>query len=335
MNIKGNNLKKLAYKSLKSKNINLITDSIKNPKDFSIRYDSFAHKEDSIEFIGITKIDRTPLYYNNKGHEYLLELTNNLDFIVTSILGGTLDKMSLIYDDNLMKKCQFYNKDEIIYILYGLFSDKRGNWILEMIEKFYSNLIKHDDLFELSNIKIRELKKKFELIEDFIIHDSSKIEKYNCKDNLPYENNNLRIDYIGFSSQSIGLISLLIGNELKIEIPKDLKNTEDELEMSESILTAKIEAIRANVFGNTYAIPRWISAKIHDLEYRFLSFKKYPNDYCLYFLSEGNLEKINEIENQLDELILPVTKKKFDGNMGLFYELKEKFREFFKKSRIF
>ena len=70
-----------------------------------------------------------------------------------------------------------YIKDEIIYILFGEFSDIKGNWILEMIEKFYSNLVKYDNVSLLvDDIEIEEFKKKFDIIEDFILSESLKID---------------------------------------------------------------------------------------------------------------------------------------------------------------
>ncbi|MFX0148407.1 MAG: hypothetical protein ACFE8E_11770, partial [Candidatus Hodarchaeota archaeon] len=75
-----------------------------------------------------------------------MELTNNLDFIATSILGGELDKMLLITNDNINEKCQFYVKDNIIYLVYGIFPDKKGKWILEQMAKYYSELVQNKDV---------------------------------------------------------------------------------------------------------------------------------------------------------------------------------------------
>ena len=53
-------------------------------------------KGEYVKLLGITSIDRTQLYCSNDNLRYLLELTNNLDFIATGVLGGVLDKMLLI-----------------------------------------------------------------------------------------------------------------------------------------------------------------------------------------------------------------------------------------------
>ena len=63
-------------------------------------------KGEYIKLIGITSVDRIDLFCSNDRLEYLLELTNNLNFIATSILGGELDKMLLISEDNEEEKCQ-------------------------------------------------------------------------------------------------------------------------------------------------------------------------------------------------------------------------------------
>ena len=60
------------------------------PVDYKISFDQekipLKGEEEYIRFCGVTSVDRTHLFYTNKKLEYLLELTNNLDFIATSIL---------------------------------------------------------------------------------------------------------------------------------------------------------------------------------------------------------------------------------------------------------
>ncbi|MFX1316661.1 MAG: hypothetical protein ACFE9T_12420, partial [Promethearchaeota archaeon] len=88
-------------------------------------------KGEYVKLLGITSVDRTQLYCSNQKYQYLLELTNNLDNIATSILGGVLDKMLLISEEkNEQEKCQFYTKNNVIYLVYGKFPDKKGKWIL-------------------------------------------------------------------------------------------------------------------------------------------------------------------------------------------------------------
>ena len=135
---------------------------------------------------------------------------------------------------------------------------------------------------------------------------------------------------------SIGVISLLLSDdELNIEFPGEYEDPNEELEMKESMLTAKIEAIAANTQGNTGAIPRWISVKLGFQKYRFLTFRKYQNDYFLNLLSEGNLGKIEKVEELLDANINPLTETSFSGNLQPFNELKTKIKEDFNKRRKF
>ncbi len=49
--------------------------------------------------------------------------------------------MLLIAENNEEEKCQFFVKNEIIYIIYGSFPDKKGGWILEQMAKHYNELV--------------------------------------------------------------------------------------------------------------------------------------------------------------------------------------------------
>jgi hypothetical protein len=146
---------------------------------------------------------------------------------------------------------------------------------------------------------------------------------------IPYVENWLRIDYLGLSSMSIGVISLLFDNEgkLKVEVPGEYDDPDEEAEMKESLLTAKIEAIAANTLGNTDAYPRWIAVKLGFQQYRFLTFKKYTNDYFLSFLSEGNLKKVEQVEKELEPILYHGIDIPFSGNLKPFNKLKATIKE--------
>ncbi|TFF94839.1 MAG: hypothetical protein EU543_00270 [Promethearchaeota archaeon] len=101
------------------------------------------------------------------------------------------------------------------------------------------------------------------------------------------------------------------------------------------MITARIEAIAANTLGNTGSVPRWIAVKLGYQNYRFLTFKEYDNDYFLYMLSEGNLEKINLVEKKIDPYLKEVIKNPFSGNLRPFNELKSKLQALFEKSNEF
>ncbi|NVM38055.1 MAG: hypothetical protein HWN81_20845, partial [Candidatus Lokiarchaeota archaeon] len=83
------------------------------------------------------------------------------------------------------------------------------------------------------------------------------------------------------------------------------------------------------------ATPRWIAVKLGFQKYRFLTFKKLENDYFLSMLSEGNLSKIEQVENLLDPKITQVTGTVFSGNLKPFNELKIDLEENFSKRKKF
>ena len=267
----------------------------------------------------------------------MLELTNNLDFIATSILGGVLDKMLLISEKEGEKKCQFYVKNNIIYIIFGTFPDKQGKWFLEQTAKFYGELVIGKDVNNLEKIDKYEIDRKFEARLNFINKEfKDLIENQVFSDQeIPYVEDQMRVDYLGLSSMSIGVISLLVGDELEIEAPGEYDDPEEEKEMKESALTARIEAIAANTLGNTGAYPRWIAVKLGFQCYRFLTFYKYPNEYFLYMLSEGNLKKLDLVEDEFDKYIQHVVDSPFSGTLKPFNRLKNTFKEMLLKKRVY
>ena len=306
-------------------------------QDVSLEGDKIElEKGEYIKLLGITSVNRTPLFYSNLKYVYLLELTNNLDFIATSILGGELDKMLLISEENNEQgKCQFLVKNDIIYIVYGVFPDKKGKWILEQMNKHFSELVKGRNVDKLSKLEKHHMSTKFDGIIRFILKEYLQLQDVFSDQDIPYLEDKLRIDYLGLSSRSIGVISLLLGDELNIEMPGEFDSPEELNEMKESLLTAKIEAIAANTLGNTGAMPRWIAVKLGFQNYRFLTFQKLKNDYFLSFLSEGNLEKLEIAEAQLEPLIAPVTRESFSGDLRPFNQLKLLFIEKFNQTREF
>ncbi len=281
-------------------------------------------RNEYVKFCGITTVDRTPLFASNRRLYYLLELTNNLDFIATSILGGDLDKMLLKSENNETEKCQFFEKNKIIYILYGKFPDKKGKWVLEQMAKYFSDLVSGKDVNNLSKIDMYEIEKKFKGYLIFIFKEYLQLQDVFSDQEIPYVEDWIRLDYVGLSSMSIGVISVLLddGEKLSVEVPGEFEDPAEEVEMKESLLTAKIEAIAANTLGNTGAYPRWIAVKLGFQQYRFLTFKKYRNDYFLSCLSEGNLKKIEEVEAKLEPILHHGMNIPFSGNLRPFNKLK-------------
>jgi len=302
-------------------------------KGREMRYDKrifLRGNEEYLKFCGITSKERTPLYYSNKNLKYLLELTNNLDFIATNMLRGILDKMLLVGKGNIKEKCQFYENDNIIYVVYGVFPNKKGKWILEQMAKSYGELILNKDVDNLISKEKNEIDIKFDKALRCIFREYPQqlTELFNDQE-IPYVDDSLRIDYLGLSSMSIGVISLLLDEEgnLSVEVLGEFDNPAEEKEMKESLLTTKIEAIAANTLGNTGAYPRWIAVKLGFQQYRFLTFKKYQNDYFLSLLSEGNLKKVKILEDKLTSLLYHAIDKPFAGNLKPFNQLKSTLKE--------
>jgi len=259
-------------------------------------------KGEYIKLIGITSVDRTDLFCSNKSLEYLLELTNNLNFIATGILGGELDKMLLISEDDKEEKCQWYIKNNLIYMLYGIFPDKKGKWLLEQMSNNFSELLQHKDIDKLEKLEKYQIETKFKGRVKYLIEEYLKMQEVFSDDDISYVADKIRIDYTGLSSKSIGVISLLLGDELNVESPGTFDNPEEEQEMKESMLTAKIEAIAANTQGNTGATPRWIAVKLGFQNYRFLTFKKFQNAYINHVVDKpftGNLRPFNKLKMTL------------------------------------
>ena len=308
----------------------------KKIQDISLEgYKIELQKGEYIKLLGITSVDRIQLYCSNQKLIYLLELTNNLDFIATGILGGELDKMLLITEDNKEEKCQWFVKNNIIFLIYGVFPDKKGKWLLEQISNHFIELVQGKDVNQLSKFDKHQIETDFRSITKFILNEYLKLQEVFSDLEIPYVEDKIRIDYVGLSSKSIGVISLLLGEELNLDSPGEFDSLDEELEMKESVLTAKIEAIAANTMGNTEATPKWIAVKLGFQNYRFLTFKQFGKDYFLYFLSEGNLEKVKKVEDQLEPYINHVTDKSFSGNLKPFNRLKTTLKEFFNKTREF
>ncbi|MHA1508913.1 MAG: hypothetical protein ACTSO6_09455 [Promethearchaeota archaeon] len=308
-------------KKVKDKRISLNQDIIKLNGDLEY-----------LKFCGITTTDRTQLFASNKKWLYLLELTNNLDFIATSILGGDLDKMLLKSENDEEEKCQFFEKNEIIYVIYGKFPDKKGKWVLEQMAKHFSYSIQNKDINNLNNLDKSNMERKFKSNLLAILNEYLQLQEVFSDQDLSYVEDWLRLDYVGLSSMSIGVISLLLDDEdrLNIKVPGEFEDPAEEYEMKESLLTAKVEAIAANTLGNTGAYPRWIAVKLGFQNYRYLTFKKYRNDYFLSCLSEGNLSKIDTLEAKLEPILNSGIDTPFSGNLRPFNKLKSQIKELIK-----
>ena len=308
------------------------------PLTISLESDKIKLKKgEYVKLLGITSTERTQLYCSNKNYAYFLELTNNLDFIATGILEGDLDKMLLISGEKEKEeKCQFFEKNDIIFIVYGKFPDKKGKWILEQMSNHFSELVQGKDVEKLDKFEKYDIELKFKRRTKFILQQYVRLQEIFTDQEIPYVEDTIRIDYVGLSSMSIGVISILLGEEnLNLDPIGEFETPEEDKEMKESMLTARIEAIAANTQGNTGATPRWIAVKLGFQKYRFLTFKKLENDYFISMISEGNLSKIEQVEKLLEPKVSQVTDMSFSGNLKPFNKLKIDLEEDFSKRKKF
>ncbi|MHA1459259.1 MAG: hypothetical protein ACTSQR_06320, partial [Promethearchaeota archaeon] len=188
------------------------------------------------------------------------------------------------------------------------------------------------DINNLNNLDKSNIERKFKSNLLAILNEYLQLQEVFSDQDLSYVEDWLRLDYVGLSSMSIGVISLLLDDEdrLNIKVPGEFEDPAEEYEMKESLLTAKVEAIAANTLGNTGAYPRWIAVKLGFQNYRYLTFKKYRNDYFLSCLSEGNLSKIDTLEAKLEPILNNGIDTPFSGNLRPFNKLKSQIKELIK-----
>jgi hypothetical protein len=298
----------------------------------------------NLHFYGIVSKERVPIYYNDKQWKYFLALTNDLDIISSSTLSGTLDKMLIILGSEYTTEekkivAHFFEKNEFIHILIGNFSDKDTNWIFNQVSMYFNDMIQNDkiNIKKLTKIEKREISFKMNIFLNNIEGAFESKVKFE-KPNFDYIDNWLRLHYVGLSSKSVGVISLLLDREniLKFEEQKnfepDSKNdvsqiVEEVIDFSESVMTAKIEVILATILANMKGYPRWISIKSGFQKYFFLSFKKLENQFFLYCITEGSIEKLKSLESYLYLHLKDGVSKKFASSLKDFNEIKLKIKD--------
>jgi len=297
----------------------------------------------SVNFFGIVSKERIPIYYNDKKYKYLLELTNNLDAISTRTLSGTLDKMLIVLGnkeevEEKMLIARFFEKNGVINILIGNFSDKESDWIFNQVSMFFNDMIQKDkiNLKKMTHTEKRAISFKMNLFLKYIEESVESKVKFE-KPNFNYIDNWLKLHYFGLSSESVGVISLLLDKknilkfgeqkQFKLDSEKDISQLVKKIiDFGESVLTAKIEAILASILANMKGYPRWISIKSGFQKYRFLSIKKLENNFYLYCFTEGNIENLESVESFLYMYLKDGITNKFTSSLKIFNEIKRKIR---------
>ena len=279
--------------------------------------------------IGVVTENRDPIYNKNKDFVYLQELSVNLDAIASIIIGGEIDRLMLLSEiSNATEKVLYIKKDGLIYFLYGQFPDKQGYWILNNLRREFLSSFGGRKFDQLSPVELHNLKLRFPTKVNYVLEQYTKAATDIITDRqIPSVVDSIRFDYFGMSYQSIGTISKILGDDLLDLQPGE--DTATAIDIKESAITAKIEAIGAITIANTKATPKYLTVKLGYQKYRYLIFEKLPNDYFIYMLAEGNLEKYDTVAEILKEMAEPYTHKPFRGDLRPFIELRKQIADFF------
>ena len=290
--------------------------------------------EEFIKMIGIITLDRVPLFSFNSDYSYFLELGSNLQEIASSILHGELDRMTFqeVSEDfipgekidqtsyDIREKMTFARDDYCLYMIFGVFPDKKAYWVLNQFKMHVKEIARQRDLsnpqeIDLYNIQM-ELKKKIVVSLQELI----KLQTTFTDSPIQSTSDFMRIDYIGLSYQSVGVFSKLITDKIVIDdivVQHTEENSAESIELKESLISAKLEAIAANTVANTKLMPYYISVKVGFDTYRFIIFAEI-NEYYIQVLSEGNPHRISDLSSWLKQLAKPYTNEPFKGNVGKF-----------------
>lgn len=285
---------------------------------------------------GIVTEDRITLYNKNADFSYISELSANLDYIASSILEGEINRLILRSEkSNAIEKILYIKENGILFFIYGMFPDKQGYWLLnEMTKKLKDANHGQDKEFkDFDKLELNSLSRNFDNGLKSILRNYIQLESVMTSKELPTVAETLRFDYVGMSYKSIGIISKIFGDDLVIEMARDVP-PEQKDDLQESMITAQIEAIAANTIANTQAIPVYLSVRLGYEKYRYLLFEKLRNDYYLYMLAEGNIKKYQSVVEVLVEMTDSVIDNPFKGDLAPFSKLKKQFIEFF-QIRIF
>lgn len=313
--------KQIAGVKVKKKNadINLDADIIVFPKS-GIFFKNF----------GIVTQDRIVLYNRNPTYNYIHELSSNLDYIASSILGGEIDRLVLQSELSESLEHILYLKSEgILYFVYGVFTIKDGLFILRDMKKSLKDSLIGKSITSLDKLDLVNISKKMNGSIKFCLEQYLNLSDIISDKEIPQVDDWIRFDYFGMSYRSIGTISKILGNDLPIDMGGQQLSPAQLEDLKESLITAKIEAIAANTIANTNAVPKYLAVKLGYERYRYMIFDKLPNDYFIYMLAEGNLEKAKPIVAYLKELVAPITSTPFKGDLHPFLRLKDQIVAFF------
>ena len=118
--------------------------------------------------------------------------------------------MKIILENEKELITRFFDKNGFIHILIGNLLDRDSNWIFNQVSMFFNDMIQK---YKINIEKLAKIEKHEILIEmnKFLnyIEKEIKLKVKFEKPNFNFIDNWLRLDYIGLSYKSVGVISLL------------------------------------------------------------------------------------------------------------------------------
>ncbi len=315
---------------------------------------------DYLKMMGVINVQtREIIFCSQESYSYVLELGANAHDIATSILGGTLERVLLEPAKNkelalrhvetgereapvTLEEAVFQVQGNMLLCIYGLFY-KRPILLLQEFKRLLIDHFKGKIKESITDMERNELDRRKGSMVGYVIHQYKKIqETAGRKTSIPTMEQLVTLHYVGLSYQSIGTLSLLLTPEGDEALPIDgmaVGSGADagvQLELVESLVSAKIEAIAANTLANTGSFPRYIITKTGFDAYRVIEFVELENDYCLQLLASGNVEILEAL---LQSIIMPrvkeITQHPFTGMLTRHNELKAKLRETLGSAHVF
>src|SRR5271157_3620439 len=155
-----------------------------------------------IKLLGVVEENRVTLFCSNPQYEYFLELSCNLSVIATSILSGELDRMALFSEETKREeKCLFLGNDHVIYLIYGVFPDRKGLWVLNRMRNEMIPMLKAagKKIPDLSKLELHNIRTKFLNAAIGIMNEYVNLKEVFSDKPIESIDQTVRVDYFGLS----------------------------------------------------------------------------------------------------------------------------------------
>nr|MDO8116231.1 hypothetical protein [Candidatus Sigynarchaeota archaeon] len=315
---------------------------------------------DYLKMMGVINIQsREIIFCSNDEYAYVLELGANAHEIATSILGGDLERILLeppkepgIAPDggepptkialSFFEEAIFQTQGSMLFCIYGVFF-KRPTVLLQELKRLMIDIFKGQVKAAMSPIERSEIERRKTSISGFIVHEYQKIRDAALRQvTIPTMEQMVKLHYVGLSFKSIGTMALLLTPQGPDALPiKDMSFSGDTadgnfLDLLESLISAKIEAIAANTLAHTGSFPRYIITKVGFDRYRLIEFFQLENNYNLQILASGNVSLLESVLGQVIlPVVAPITDAPFSGMLTAHNEIKVKLRELLSNKYIY